>query len=417
VAPAQPLQVTLRQVASGFTRPLYVTHAGDDSGRLFVVQQAGVISVLQDGATLSEPFLDIRDRVGSRGNEQGLLGLAFHPDWPTVNAFFVNYTNRSGDTVVGRYRVSDDPNRADPNSEVRILELDQPAANHNGGNLVFGPDGYLYIGTGDGGGAGDQFGNGQNRRTLLGKMLRIDVNSGQPYGIPPDKPFVGTTSTAPEIWAIGLRNPWRYTFDRATGDLYIGDVGQNAWEEIDFQSASSAGGENYGWPLMEGAHCYNAPRCNEQGLVLPVAEYSHSLGCSVTGGYVYRGQLFPSLTGIYFYADYCSGRIWKLTRDGQGNWVSTEVLDSNEQISSFGEDEEGEVYLTGLSSGRVLQLVGPDQPGPPPTQTEEGPRPDTPTSPPSTDTPTATSTVEPSGTPPPAWSEIYAPMIASELLP
>lgn len=361
--PAQ-VQLALQPVAEGLDAPLFVTHAGDGSGRLFIVGKRGVIWILQEGQVLETPFLDITDRVGSQASEQGLLGLAFAPDYESSGYLFVNYTNTSGDTVVARFQVtSDDPNRADPASEFAVLGLDQPAANHNGGMLLFGPDGMLWIGTGDGGAANDRFGNGQNPATLLGKMLRLDVTSdpGQPYLIPPDNPWVDAdwngADVRDEVWAVGLRNPWRYSFDRATGDLWTADVGQNQYEEINLTPAGSAGGLNYGWPLMEGMHCFRSAECDSSGLVLPVAEYTHAGHCSVTGGYVYRGQAFPALNGVYLYGDYCSGVVWALTPSGDGGWQSVEALRTSVQLSSFGEDEAGELYVTDLSGGTVSQLI------------------------------------------------------------
>lgn len=361
-APFDPTAVNLQLelVAGGLNAPVYVTHAGDGSGRLFVVEKHGTIRIVTAGAVEPTPFLDIRPIVGSRASEQGLLAVAFHPNYVTNGLFFVNYTDTNGDTVVARYRVSDNPNLADPSSASIVLTLDQPAANHNGGMVAFGPDGYLYIGTGDGGRAGDPWGNAQNPQALLGKMLRLDVDAGEPYAIPADNPFVGDPAVRDEIWALGLRNPWRYSFDRATGDLYIADVGQNAWEEINFQPASSQGGENYGWNLMEGLHCFSPPsNCDPGGLTPPIAEYGHELGCSVTGGYVYRGAGFPALAGAYYFGDFCSGRIWALHRDTAGRWTMTELLQSGLSISSFGEDEVGEVYVTDLGRGRLFRLVSP----------------------------------------------------------
>jgi glucose/arabinose dehydrogenase len=260
---------------------------------------------------------------------------------------------------VVRYRVSPtDRNVADPDSARTVLSQPQPYANHNGGHLAFGPDGYLYIGLGDGGSANDPQGNGQNLATLLGKLLRINVDGGEPYAIPADNPFRERQGARAEIWGYGLRNPWRYSFDRATGDLYIADVGQSAWEEIDVQPAGSPGGENYGWNLMEGAHCRPGAACDPSGLTLPVTEYGRSMGCSVTGGYVYRGTAQPGLIGAYVYGDYCSGRIWRLARGADGSWKSTELLQARGvQVSSFGEDESGELYLTSLGEGSVYRLV------------------------------------------------------------
>jgi glucose/arabinose dehydrogenase len=352
------VRVDLKSVATGLDQPVSIANAADGTGRLFIVEKPGRIRVLQDGKLSSVVFLDITDRVGSQGNEQGLLGLAFHPDFAHNPFFFVDYTDRQGNTVVSRLALSSDPAQADPASEVVILTVDQPAANHNGGQLAFGPDGLLYIGLGDGGGAGDPSGNGQNTKTLLAKILRLDVNHGRPYAVPGTNPFVGSAGSRSEIWATGLRNPWRFSFDRLTGDLYIADVGQNKYEEIDYQPAGSPGGENYGWSIMEGNHCYRpGANCDRTGLTLPVAEYSHSQGCSVTGGFVYRGRQFPSLDGIYFYSDYCSGRIWAMARDGQGAWRTAEVGQANIQPSTFGEDESGELYLADLREGRLYQVV------------------------------------------------------------
>ena len=362
-APSPPdnlaaLTLDLQLVADGFDVPVYVTHAGDGSGRLFVVEKRGTIAIVQQGERLPEPFFDIVPLVESNASERGLLSIAFHPDYPNNGQFFVYYNDKAGDSIIARYRVSSDPNRADMQSEAVLLTIEQPAANHNGGLVLFGPDGYLYIGMGDGGQAGDPWGNAQNRGVLLGKMLRIDVDGATPYAIPPDNPFVGMDGVRPEIWAWGLRNPWRFSFDRATDALYIGDVGQNAYEEIHYQPAESRGGENYGWDSMEGNACYPEDRaCSQEGLVLPIAVYSHAGGnCSVTGGYVYRGAAFPSFVGTYFFADYCSGNIWALRYTQQG-WDSRLVRESGMTISSFGEDEAGELYLCSMWDGRVYRLV------------------------------------------------------------
>lgn len=333
----------LVKVADGFNQPIYVTHAGDRSDRLFIVEQVGAIWILENGSIASEPFLNIAAKIRS-GGERGLLGLAFDPNYKDNGYFFVHYSDSSGDTVLARYSVSPDSNKADPNSEVIVLKQDQPFGNHNGGSIAFGPDGYLYLGLGDGGSGGDPLGSGQNTNTLLGKLLRLDV-SVLPYRIPSDNPFVAGGGL-PEVWAYGLRNPWRFDFDRLTGDLYIGDVGQNAWEEIDFQAAGEKGGGNYGWNVMEGDHCFLSFNCNSSSFVAPVAEYDHRKeDCSVTGGYVYRGEQINGLNGVYLYGDYCTGRVWGLWREADGDWANTLLLDTSALISSFGEDESGEVYI------------------------------------------------------------------------
>jgi glucose/arabinose dehydrogenase len=345
-----------------FDSPVFVTHAGDGTGRLFVVEQAGTIRVVAGGRVLPAPFLDIRSLVVA-GGEQGLLGLAFHPQFATNGLFYVYYTARpvgagAGDNTVARYRVSaTDPNRADPASGAVLLAIPDRHPNHNGGMLLFGPDGYLYVGTGDGGGEGDPDGNAQNLQSLLGKLLRLDVDGAFPYAIPPTNPFVGRPDARPEIWAYGLRNPWRDSFDRATGDLYIADVGQDRFEEVNYQRAGSVGGRNYGWNRTEGFHCYPSPPCDWRGITLPVAEYDHTGGnCSITGGYVYRGRLLLALRGAYLYGDFCSGRIWALRRSALG-WTSRLLLDTALQISSFGEDEAGELLVADLASGRIFRLV------------------------------------------------------------
>nr|PZN27772.1 MAG: glucose dehydrogenase [Chloroflexota bacterium] len=354
-APAAfPPAIALREVGRGFDNPLHLTHAGDGSGRIFVVEKRGRVLVLADGGPVEPAFLDITDRVGSRANEQGLLSVAFHPRFEENGFLYVNYTDRNGDTVVSRFSAAGD--RADPQSEVVLLQIDQPYANHNGGLVLFGPDGYLYIGMGDGGSGGDPQDNGQRTDTLLGKLLRIDVDGGEPYGIPPDNPGAAGGELRPEIWALGLRNPWRFSFDRATGDLYIADVGQNAIEEINFTPAGTPGGVNYGWNRLEGSRCFRSPSCDPAAFTGPVDEYGHDLGQSVTGGYVYRGASFPALQGVYFFGDFTSGRIWGLRQTG-GAWERAELLDTDVYISSFGEDEAGELYLTSMYDGTVYQIV------------------------------------------------------------
>jgi len=355
----QQLQLTLTPLVTGLVDPTDITNAGDGSDRLFVVEQGGRIQIIQNGGLLATPFLDISNRI-STGGERGLLGMAFPPNYATKGYFYVNYTNTAGNTVIARYRLTDNPNLADPNSEEIILTVQQPFTNHNGGQLAFGPDGYLYIGLGDGGGSGDPLNNAQNPQSLLGKILRIDVESGvAPYAIPNSNPFL--TANDPnngvrdEIWAQGLRNPWRFSFDRLTGDVYIGDVGQGAFEEIDFQPATSKGGENYGWNIMEGSSRYNNNPSDVTGLVLPVAEYDHSQGRSVTGGIVYRGLLEQNLQGVYLYGDFISGGIWGL-RPNSAGWENTFLLDSPYGISTFGEDQAGNLYLADYFNGGIYSI-------------------------------------------------------------
>jgi glucose/arabinose dehydrogenase len=338
-------------VVSGLNAPVGLVHAGDDSGRLFVIEQRGRVRILREGSLLPGAFLDIRDRVGSRGSEQGFLGLAFHPDYTQNGFFYVNYTDQSGDTVIARFGVSaDNPDLADSGTEILLLSVRQPYGNHNGGVLAFGPDGYLYAGLGDGGSAGDPQNNGQSLDTLLGKILRIDVDGDQPYAIPFDNPFVEGGGRA-EIWAYGLRNPWRFSFDRFTGDLYIGDVGQNQWEEINFLAAGSPGGVNFGWSYYEGRHIYSDAPPADLTLISPVAEYNHNQGCSVTGGVVYRGQNLPEWQGVYLFGDFCTGRIWGLLRMSDGLWLQQVLFEGLGQISSFGEDQAGEIYYIDHSGG------------------------------------------------------------------
>ncbi len=351
---AQAPNVWLQLIASGLSRPVYLTHAGDGSGRLFIVEQAGVIRILVNGTVVGHPFLDIRDRVSS-GGEKGLLSVAFHPSFAANGRFVVNYTGTDATgalrTVIAEFRAwPSSANVADPAGRV-ILYVPQPFDNHNGGLNLFGPDGMLYIGLGDGGSSGDPQNNGQRLNTLLGKILRINVDGGMPYGIPADNPFVGRANARPEIWAYGLRNPWRFSFDPKNGRMIAGDVGQNAWEEIDFIER----GRNYGWRIMEGAHCFKpSTGCSPTGLQLPKAEYSHSVGCSVTGGYMYRGAGIPSLRGHYVFGDYCSGMIWTLS--GGGPWTMAGLLDSTARISSFGVDQAGELYVVDLD-GRIYKLL------------------------------------------------------------
>lgn len=349
-----PDSLRLQPVVSGLNSPVDLQSPAGD-GRLFVVEQPGRIRIVQNGQLLATPFLDIRSKVGS-GGERGLLGLAFHPSFATNRFFYVNYTDLNGDTRIERYTSpSATPNAADPASGKLILAIDQPFANHNGGQLQFGPDGKLYIGMGDGGSGGDPQNHGQDRTTLLGDLLRIDVDAGDPYAIPADNPFSNSTQFRREIWAYGLRNPWRFSFDRASGLLFVADVGQNAWEEINAVPATRAG-VNYGWRLMEGAHCFNPGNCNQSGLQLPVHEYSHSDGCSVTGGYVYRGSAVPGVIGHYFYSDFCSGflKSFRIV-NGAATDHRTWNVGNIGNVLSFGIDSTNELYVL-TSGGAVLKL-------------------------------------------------------------
>jgi glucose/arabinose dehydrogenase len=362
--PGGPDQVVLERVASGLSDPVGVTNAGDGSDRLFVIQRAGKVRVIEAGGRLlAAPYLDLTARVRS-GGERGLLGLAFHPDFASNGRFYVDYTRAAdGATIVSELTAGRGHASADAATERILLTVSQPYANHNGGQIAFGPDGYLYIGLGDGGSGGDPQGNGQNRQALLGKILRIDVDgspaSGKAYGIPSDNPYasggIAPGAGLPEIWAYGLRNPWRFSFDRGNDDLYIGDVGQNAWEEIDRQPAGSRGGENYGWNAFEGTYCYGA--CAGVKAVAPIAEYSHSVGCSVTGGHVYRGTRQPALQGIYLFGDYCAGTIFSMPA-GTGAHDFKGVAATGLNIASFGEGEDGEIYLVDLGGGIYRIVAG-----------------------------------------------------------
>jgi glucose/arabinose dehydrogenase len=346
--------ITLVPVATGLEAPLYLTSPSGDS-RLFVVEQPGRIRVIRDGRLLATPFLDITAKVGY-GGERGLLGLAFHPHYAQNGWFYVDYTDRNGDTRVERYTAAPAADTAGPLSARQVLFVAQPYANHNGGDVLFGPDGMLYIGMGDGGNGGDPHGNGQNIGTLLGKLLRLDVDGADPYAIPPDNPFVGRAGARGEIWAYGLRNPWRLAFDPADGLLYIADVGQNAWEEVDVVPAG-AKGLNYGWNRMEGTHCYGSALCNRDGLTLPALEYGHGDGCAIVGGFVYRGPTLPAATGRYFYSDYCSGwlRSFRYVGGAAGEQRAWRVT-SPGAVLSFGQDAAGEVYLL-AANGTVFRLA------------------------------------------------------------
>ncbi len=328
------------QMVSGISAPTDIRNANDGSGRLFILEQAGSILILQNGQILASPFLDIRDRVGNNGSEQGLLGLVFHPKFSQNGYFFVNYTDKNGNTHISRFSASG--NQADPGSEKNLIFVQQPFPNHNGGALAFGPDGYLLIGLGDGGSGGDPYGNSQSTNTLLGKILRIDVDQGEAYTIPPDNPYTNSGEMFKEIWAKGLRNPWRFSIDSQTGDLWIGDVGQNLWEEIDYVPSGTPGGLNFGWNKMEATHPFKGS--NQPEFSAPVAEYPHGVECSVTGGYVYRGSALPAWQGVYFYGDYCSGAIWGLPSPPQGTQPRL-LFQTGFKISTFGVDESGALYV------------------------------------------------------------------------
>jgi glucose/arabinose dehydrogenase len=361
-------EIALQTVVTGLDRPTAIAHAGDS--RLFLTLQRGRIVIVEEGRLLPAAFLDIQSLVSCCG-EQGLLGLAFHPRYDENGFFFVDYTNASGNTVIARYRISSsNPNAGDAASGVVLLTIPQPFSNHNGGQLAFGPDGYLYIGMGDGGSANDPMCNGQRDDSLLGKILRIDVDANVDtppfHGIPPDNPFSAPGGARDEIWAKGLRNPWRFSFDRLTGDMYIGDVGQGAREEVDFQAAGSAGGQNYGWKVMEGTACGGGGTsgcpsgtsiCNSPGLTPPILEYTHSGGdCSITGGYVSRGPFFPEFAGTYLYGDYCTGKIWGATRGPTGTWSARLFSAHAAGLTTFGEDAAGEIYLA-TESGMLARIV------------------------------------------------------------
>lgn len=364
------ITIQLKSIASGFTGPLGLGDPNDGSDRLFIVEQTGKIKIIKNGKVLPKPFLDVQDKLDNVNkvySEKGLLGLVFHPEYKTNGRFFIYYS-ASGQvkesdhkSILAEYKVSDNPDAA-ATAEKILLEIEQPEANHNGGQLAFGPDGFLYMGLGDGGGAGDKHGdtgNGQNLKTLLGKIIRIDVDGTAPYAVPRDNPFVNKKAK-PEIWAYGLRNPWRFSFDRVTGKLFCGDVGQNLYEEIDIIEK----GKNYGWRIMEGMNCYNPSNCNKEGLELPIAEYGRSKGISVTGGFVYRGKKFPALKGKYIFADW-NGKMYYLEETAPGKWSTFDLVvagkkdnDSGLRINSFGEDEQGELYVIGQTAPSLVLASG-----------------------------------------------------------
>ena len=354
------VRVAVEPVVDGFDAPLAVVNAGDGSDRLFVVEQGGRIRIVRAGTLVAKPFLDIADRISS-GGERGLLGLAFHPDFPADPRIFVDYTDGQGDTRISSFTVDPaTPDQANPDSERRLLFVDQPYGNHNGGALAFGPDGFLVVALGDGGGGGDPQGNGQDLTALLGKVLRIDIDGttgDRAYSIPADNPYAdGADNRQPEIWLAGMRNPWRLSFDRATGDLWIGDVGQGDREEIDVQRAGAPGGTNFGWNRREGTACYRTG-CDDPGLTGPVTEYGHDQGCTVIGGNVYRGTAQAALVGGYVFGDYCTGRLWAIDPAPGDFRAPTVVGEMGPGLSAFGEDEAGELYATDISGGRLLRVT------------------------------------------------------------
>ncbi len=379
---AKDISLSSIQIANGFTKPVYVCQPPGDNDRLFVLEQKGIIKIIKNGMTVRKPYADLRNKVHNPitpGDERGLLGLAFHANYQNNGFVYINYSDKNDHTIVSRFRVASDPDRLDTKSEKVLIKLKQPFSNHNGGHMEFGPDGYLYISVGDGGQWGDPYNNAQNLGNLFGKILRIDVDTGDPYAIPDDNPFINNEDAKDEIWLYGLRNVWRFSFDWGKGDVYLGDVGQDLWEEIDFVAAENAGGQNFGWRVMEGNHCYNPKEDCEPTGELPIFEYPNDAnymkiltgmdepnvdGCSVTGGYVYRGSAISELQGTYFFADYCSGNIWTFK---EKNGKATEFQNRTEEISlggggftnyisSFGEDNNGELYIVDYN-GIIFKLT------------------------------------------------------------
>jgi glucose/arabinose dehydrogenase len=352
-----PEKFTWHQIAEGFNRPTGLVTPPDQSNRLFVLEQTGLIHILDQGQRISPPFFDITDRVSTKGSTvRGLLGMAFHPNYAQNGYFFIHYTKNGGDSVIARFQVSQNPAQGDLDSELRLLEISYPIGEHVGGDLQFGPDGHLYLPIGDGGGGGfnDEAGNAQNPDSYLGSILRIDVNTEEPYGIPSGNPYT-TSPGRSEVWAIGLRNPWRISFDSLTGDLYIADVGENREEEINYLPTGSSGGANFGWNYFEGTKPLIGEAPLDQKFIPPIAVYDHTLGCSVTGGFVYRGSRLPEWYGVYIYGDYCTGNIWGLLKTPEGSWENRLMYQIPAYITTFGEDQNGEIYLASIT-GKIYQL-------------------------------------------------------------
>lgn len=352
---AAPAGVSLAftRLVSGFDKPLQYVFANDGSNRDFIIQQHHDILVRKDGEMLPAPFLDMTGRL-SEGAERGILSMALHPDFAENGTVFVNFTDVDGHTNVARFTVdAANPDRLDPASEVTILKIEQPYSNHNGGLLLFGPDGFLYIGMGDGGSTGDPENRAQDLTDLLGKILRIDVNAtdGSLYAVPSDNPYVGKPDARPEIYVVGVRNPWRFSFDRETGDLVIGDVGQDSDEEVNFLPAGEIAGANLGWSEMEGYTCFGGGDCEMDRFTMPVATYTHEFGCSITGGYVYRGRAIPGLVGKYLFADYCRGFLWIAEPSGQESWEVSDPIETGLLVTSFAEGPDGELYIVGQEGG------------------------------------------------------------------
>lgn len=354
----QQLNVELELFAEGFISPTDMIPATDGTDRLFVVSRVGTIHVIENGEPREELLLDHREQVEHHMVEQGMLSMTLHPDFASNGYFYVYYISHGEEnSIISRFEMSEDGQRAVPESESLVLEVEQPHYSHNGGNIKFGPDGYLYIGLGDGEDPGDPHGHSQNPQTLLGSILRIDVDSNEPYGIPEGNPFVGTDEGRDEVWAYGLRNPWRFSFDEQTGDMYMVDVGQWAMEEVNVQRADSPGGENYGWPILEGDTCWEAEECDREGFVMPVATYPNpSQGCAIIGGYTYHGEQSPDLTGVYLFSDWCSATIWGLVYE-DGHWIKEVLSEPDMMVNAFGRDHAGEVYVMDNEAGGIYRVV------------------------------------------------------------